>query len=185
MTGFSIPDNMAWGLGDDLWADFSTPEGWQLSDPLRTAYFSFFENETDAKDESIRLLEVMDAFAYLIIMGYASEKGSFQSVIRYYYTYGNFIMPHIFRYHENIGIHATLLYRLWRIRYELIIVGDIIPLMEKNAKYKWFMSRIDHLLCYEGAEITEASLKAYRKKLEKKLKEMQKEIEVFRKNSLK
>jgi predicted Fe-Mo cluster-binding NifX family protein len=53
----------------------------------------------------------------------------------------------------------------------------------ENA-YNYLRNRIAHLLCYEGTDITEASLKKYRKKLEKKLKEMQKEIEVFRKNSL-
>ena len=47
------------------------------------------------------------------------------------------------------------------------------------------MGRIDHLLCYEGTDISEASFKEYRKKLEGKLKEMQKEIAVFRKNGLK
>ena len=186
MTGFSIPDNMAWELGDDLWADFSTPEGWQLSDTLRKVYRSLFDNVDEARDELTRMIEVMDAFAYPIIMGYANETGSNQTAARLYITYGSFIMPEIFHVYINMGIHAKLLYRLWRIRLEIMVV-DNCSAESKYAEdmYNRLLERKDHLLCYEGTDISEASLKAYRKKLEKKLKEMQKEIEVFRKNSLK
>jgi hypothetical protein len=43
----------------------------------------------------------------------------------------------------------------------------------------------DFMLCFEGTEITPATLKQYEKKLEKELKKIEKEIEIFRKDRLK
>ena len=171
-----LSNSEIWVLGNGLWADASTPEGWQLTDTLRSVYSSLFDNNVEAMDELFRLIEVMDAFAYPIIMGYASDMGSYQSAIRQYSTFGNFILPFAFHMTPNIGLYAKLLYRLWRIRFEIIVVND--------GDFEYLRDRIDHLLCYEETDITEASIKEYRKKLEKKLKEVQKEIEVFRKNSL-
>ena len=182
MTGSTI--SKIERLGDKLWPDFSNPEKWELSDTLRVAYFSLFDSGTEAIYELIRTLEIMDDFAYPIIMGYASEIGSFRTSFRQYYPYSNFIMPHAFRVYKDLGVHAKLLYRLWRIRAEIIIIDRILPIYD-NDVHDEFIEERDKLLCYEGTDITEASLKKYRKKLEKKLKEMQKEIEVFRKNSLK
>jgi len=177
-----LSNSEIWVLGNGLWADASTPEGWQLTDTLRSVYSSLFDNNVEAMDELFRLIEVMDAFAYPIIMGYASDMGSYQSAIRQYSTFGNFILPFAFHMTPNIGLYAKLLYRLWRIRTEIMEIDSSIKIGD-NA-YNYLRNRIDHLLCYEGADISEASLKEYRKKLEKKLKEVQKEIEVFRKNSL-
>jgi len=173
-----------WLLGDGLWADFSTAEGWMLSDTLRKTYWSLFDNPTDTKEELMRMIETMDAFAYPIIMGYASETGSYQIAIRQYYTFSGFIMPYAFHEFPNIAIHAKLLYRLWRIRSEQMMV-DLALTGHYDDIFDSFKARIDHLLYYEETDITEASLKKYSKILDKKLKEMQKEIEVFRKNSLK
>ena len=171
-----------WIKGDGLWADLSTPEGWQLSDTLRKIYLSLFDNETDAREEFYRMVEIMDAYAYPIIMGYASEIGSLQSTMRQYYTCGNLIMSELFHNYKLIGIHAKLLYRLWRIRVEILAVDNII--ISGDSGFDEIRERKDHLLCYEETDVSEALLKAYRKKLEKKLKEMQKVIEVFRKNNL-
>jgi len=176
-------DNV-WLLGDGLWADASNPEKIPLVDTLFYVYWSLFDDKTVASDEVFRLIEAMDAFAYPVILGYASETGSYQSAMRQFYTYGNFIMPVAFHQTPFIGLHAKLLYRLWRIRFEILRVNNCIE--RKDALYyNRLIERKDHLLYYEGTDITEASLKEYRKKLEKKLKEVQKEIKVFRKNSLK
>ena len=176
-----LSKNDIWQLGDELWADFSTQEGFDQTDTLRTVFWSLYDNEGDAINEIIRMIEVMDDFAYPIIMGYASETGSYQSAMRQYHTYGNFIMPTAFHGTPLIGLHAKLLYRLWRIRNEILSIDNAI----NNNNFNWLMKRQDRLFCYEETDFSIASLKAYRKKLDGKLKEMQKEIEVFRKNSLK
>ena len=177
-----LSKNNVWMLGDGIWADASNPEKKQLFDTLSVVYWSLFNDKIDAVDELIRMIEAMDAFAYPIIMGYASETTSYQSVMRQYYTYGNFIMPFAFNQFPNIGLHAKLLYRLWRLRYEITLVDNSINSDEMRDMIR---KQVDHLLCYEGTDITEASLKEYRKKLNGKLKDVQKEIEVFRENSLK
>ena len=51
--------------------------------------------------------------------------------------------------------------------------------------YNHYRKRKDHMLCYEETDFSKASFQQYRKKLDGKLKEIQKEIEVFRKNSMK
>ena len=105
-------------------------------------------------------------------------------------------MPQAFHTFKEIGLHAKLLYRLWRIRYEIMVVDNYIAVAvesklneepsERLQKHeKKLRERIDHLLYYEETDISLASLQKYRKILDKKLSEMQKEIEVFRKNSLK
>jgi hypothetical protein len=186
----SFPIYDIWFLGDNFWADASTPEGYKLADTLRSTYYLLFESRTDATNEMIRMVEVMDAFAFPIIMGYASEEVSYQSVIRQYSTYSNFIMPSAFKVFQNIGANAKLLYKLWRIRLEILIIDTYITeyvSTQDSDVFNPLRERFDHMLCFEGTkeDISETSLKAYRKKLGKKLKEMQKEIAVFRKNSLK
>ena len=186
-----------WTLGDKIWADLSTPKGWDLSDTLRLVYDRLYSNDRDKMEpEYLRTLDILDAFAYPIIMGYASELGSYQGAVRQYYTYSNFIMSRAFHIYRNIGLHAKLLYRLWRIRYEIMVVDNYIAIAvesklgEEPSKRlddyeKMLRERIDHLLFYEEPDISLASFQKYRKTLDKKLSEMQKEIEVFRKNSLK
>ena len=175
------PLNEVWKAGDYMFADLSTEKGWNQTDTLRVIYLSLLDNdEYKMLDESVRMIEIMDAFAYPIIMGYASEMGSSQNVGRQFYTYGNFIIPQAFHVTPNIGFNAKLLYRLWRIRLEIAFVDQAI-----DGKYDLFKENIDRLLDYEAQDFTEASLKKHRKKLDKKLSETQKEIEVFRKSSLK
>ena len=178
-----LSQNEIWSQGNDLWADASNPEKYHLFDTLLRVHWSLFDDRTEANNEIIRMIEAMDAFAYPIIMGYASETGSYHNTMRQSYTYGNFIMPYAFHHTPLLGIHAKLLYRLWRIRFEIAGVNNCIEDFEKYSNN--LIKRKDHLLYYEETDITEASLKKYRKKLEKKLKEVQKEIEVFRKNNLK
>ena len=186
-----LSKNNVWVLGDGQWADISTPKGYEQTDTLRVVYLSLLDNQYVAyQEEVIQMIEVMDAFAYPIIMGYASETGSYQSVMRQYYTYGNFILSAAFYEFTLIGLHAKLLYKLWRIRFEqdsidrfidkhIATVSEHVDLSDRKGIEK------DHLLYYEETDFSIASLKAYRKKLDGKLKEVQKEIEVFRKNSLK
>jgi hypothetical protein len=186
----SFPISDLWRLGDDLWADFSTPAGYKLADTLRFTFFPLFDNQTELLNEFIKMLEVMDAFAYPIIMGYASEEGSFQSsVIRQYHSYSNILMSDAYHDFPDLGVHAKLLYRLWRIRYEILYFDNILTYGEESLSdsslYNHLKERIDHLLCYEETDFSVDSLKAHRKKLDKKLKEMRKEIAVFRKHSLK
>ena len=172
-------------IGDKIWADFSTSKGWELSDTLRVIYRSLFDDDyMKMFDDCLRMIDIMDAFAYPIIMGYASEVGSYKNVAGQFQTYGNYIMPNAFHTTPLIGLHAKLLYRLWRIRYELLVVNGCIEQIDDEFCNQLSV-RFDHLLYYEGSDISESSLKEYREKLEKKLKEVQKEIKVFRKNSMK
>jgi len=176
------PLNDVWMEGDKMFADLSTKKGWEQTDTLRGIYLSLFDNE-DKKttDDFLKMIEIMDAFAYPIIMGYASEMGSYQNTLSKFYTLGNFIMPIVFHQTPNVGLNAKLLYRLWRIRFEIRVIDHVI----NGGDYDWSENDIDRLLCFEETDFTEASLKRYRKKLDGKLSEMQKEIEIFRKNSLK
>ena len=188
LKSIPIPDKELWELGDRIWADFSTSKGFELSDSIRYFLYYFFNNFDEAKNNFVQMIDIMDAFAYPIIMGYASEFGSYQSVVRQYYMYSSFIMPEAFHTYKNIGHNSKLLYRLWRIRYEIMTIDNLLAEYANNSFDPLFIKeRFDHLLCFDGTkeDIYESSLKAYRKKLDKKLKEMQKEIEVFRKNSLK
>jgi hypothetical protein len=172
-------------LSDRLYADFSTLKGWEQSENLRVAYYSLFDNDTTKMfDDYLIMIDVMDAFAYPIIMGYANELGSYKNVMRQFYTYGTFLIPIAFHNSQKTGLHAKLLYRLWRIRLEIDAVDNVLRVNNEEG-YDLFRNSIDCLLYYEGTAISEASTKAYRKKLDKKLNEMQKEIEVFRKNSMK
>ncbi len=179
-----------WMHGDRLFPDFSTPVGWNSSqaDTLRLIYWSLFEDgiknneevRKGAKEELERMIDVMNSFAYPIIMGYASEMGSYQNVARQYYTYGAFIMPVAFNGYPNIGFHAKLLYRLWRVRFELLVVNSCLI----SKDFKFIEKKLGNMLCFEETEVSEATLKKYRKKLDGELKKMQKEIEEFRKISL-
>ena len=186
LTDSPIED--VWMLGDRIWADFSTSKGREMADTLLVTFNSLYDNDrTKVFPEYIRMIEIMDAFAYPIIMGYASEESSCLSTMRQYYAYSNFIMPEAYNTFRNIGIHAKLLYRLWRIRYEIMVIDTYVSSFESLADIDLsrFKERQDHLLCYEEADISKASLQKYRKKLDKRLNEMRKEIEVFRKSSLK
>jgi len=182
-----LKETALYGKTGTLWfagrsyPDMTTPKGYELTDTLRTVYFSLFDDRAKAFEDFEKTLNILDAFAYPIIMGYASETGSFQSAIKEYYTYGNFIMPIAFHAqgYKYMGNSAKLLYRLWRVKSELLTVFNMdIEDLKKNFS-------INDLLCFDGTEITPASLEQYREKLEKELKKIQKEIEVFRKNSLK
>ena len=94
----SSPLNDVWLAGDGLWADFSTQKGWDQTDTIRVIYFSLLDNDGHKmNDDVIRMIDIMDAFAYPIIMGYASEFGSYQNVIRQFHTYSCFIIPIAFR----------------------------------------------------------------------------------------
>ena len=174
-----------WRLGDDIWADASTPKGWELTDTLRIVFSALFDNNTDASNEIIRLIDLLNTFAYPIIMGYASEFGSYQSAVFQYYAYASFIMPWAFHYFQNLGVHAKLLYRLWRLRTEIMIIDNILG-YEGDFDYvqNVLMEREAHLLYFEGTDFSEASLRRYRRVLDRKLREMQREIRVFRRNSL-
>ena len=162
------------------WPDMTTSQGFELSDTLRIIYWSLCDsNQLKMTIDFEKTLAILDAFAYPIIMGYASETGSYQSVIKEYYTYGNYILPIAFHEpgYKYMGNYAKLLYRLWRVKSELQFLASMdIEFVTKN---------INNMLCFEGTEITPVSLKQYEKKLEKELKKIQKEIEVFRENSLK
>jgi len=181
-------DNM-FVAGDRLWPDASDTAKYHLTDTLRTIYWSLFETEAAPMAELIRLIETMDAFAFPIIMGYASEEISYQSAMRQFYTYGNFVMPQLFKWKMFIGVYAKPLYKLWRIRFEIMNIDLAIKLLEEEGDEKILqedlIERKDYLICYKAPDFSLASLKAYRKTLDKKLREAQKEIERIRENSLK
>jgi hypothetical protein len=182
-----LSNSKVWTLGDGTWPDLSTPESWQITDTLRKVFFSLFDNDVEAENELIRLIEVMDAFAYPIIMGYASEEISFLSGMRQFYTYGNFVLPYVFRDNMFIGVHAKLLYRLWRIKSEIWAMDrckDMGWKFEERVKNQ-IMSGQELMLAYEEPDFSDASLMKHREKLEKKIKDVQKEIEDYRKKSLK
>jgi hypothetical protein len=187
MNRSPLSKNEVWILGDKTWPDISTSEGWQLTDTLRKVYWKLFDNQSNADDERIRLIEVMDTFAYPIIMGYASEEISFLSGMRQFYTYGNFVLPDVFRKNLFIGVHAKLLYKFWWMKMEIWIVDKCIENDWKYDEMKQnpFMSGADLIFNYEEPDFSKASLMKHRKKLEGKLKEVQKEIENYRKKSLK
>lgn len=168
-------------LGDSHYPDFSTNEGWNASEPLRIGFWNHFEDKDEARKEFFRLLEVLDSFAYPIIMGYANESGSFNMVARLYYSYSAFIMPDAFREMPNIGHHAKLLYRLWRIRSEKLFIQTVI-----NTKNEGTMREIPvkSLLYYGDKDVSFPRLEKYQNTLDQKIKEMKKEIERFRKKAI-
>jgi hypothetical protein len=170
-------------FADKLWPDFSTPEGFNASDTLRYIYWSFFMDESKLREDFDKTLSILDAFAYPIVMGYASEIGSFQSAKLEYFSYGAFIMPFAFSGFPHLGHHAKLLHRLWRVRGELMIIPNLDLNEDRNIEF--LTKNINNMLCFEGTEITHASIKQYEKKLDKELKKIQKEIGDFRKSSLK
>jgi len=169
-----------WFSGN-LWPDLTTLQGYNSSDTLQIIYRSLFVDKLDLFNDFEKTLAIMDDFSYPIIMGYASDLGSFQNTIKEYYSYGNYIIPialHSSGY-KHVGNCAKLLYKLWRIRAEIIILKDYDFAYIKKEANK------NNLLCFDETEITPASIERYIKKLEKELKKIQKEIEEFRKNSLK
>jgi len=183
LTEVKLYDSDVLYLANGTWPDFSTAEGRNSADTLRTAYESLFSNETEMGSDLLRTIDVLDVFAYPIIMGYASEMGSFQSVMREYSLFSNFMMPYAFN-NMPVGHHAKLLYRLWRARIEYVFLVE----KDLSAEYLKELNKPEHiktLLCFDEAEVTPEALKRYGKKLEKEIKKIQKEIEAFRKNSLK
>ena len=85
-------------------------------------------------------------------------------------------------------VGTLLLYKLWRILFEMVGVDYAIKAFEQEDSEgvsNELKKQIDRMLCYEETDVSEALFKQYRKKLDKKLKETQREIEGFRKNSLK
>ena len=170
-------------FSDKIWPDFSTSKGWEASDTLQRIYWSLFEDKLKVLEDYEKSLAILDAFAYPIIMGYANEFGSFQSVIREYYMYSNYIMPYAFKTYVHIGHHAKLLHRLWRVRTEQVLLKN--PYIDESQIVNTLAENINNLLCFEGTEVTPESLKQYEKKLEEELKKIQKEIKFFRKNSMK
>ena len=164
-------------FADRSWPDFSTIEGYEKTDSLRKIYYALFDgDQSKAFDDYLYTIDVMDAFAYPIIMGYANETGSFVSVYREFMWYGNYMMPYAFHNFINTGPHAKLLHRLWRVKSELFFIP--------RWNLEHLQNNLDQLLCFEGTEVTPASIKQYEKKLRKELKKIQKEIVEFRKISL-
>lgn len=170
-----------YSLGDRSYPDFSTKEGLIAADTLRVTFWRLFENETEAKKEFFRLIDVLNTFAYPIIMGYANEEGSYQMVIRQYYSYGAFIMPDVFHELPNIGHHAKLLFRLWRIKSEIMYVDNLVKQDQETIDN---IMKNNNFLYFEGTDTSPAALKRYKKVVESKLKEMKKEIEKFREKSM-
>lgn len=187
-----IASNNIWTLSDGLNPDFSTPEGWNSSraDSLMNIFRSLFEDDSksfeEVKKEAVseleRMIDVMDAFAYPIIMGYANEIGSFHSVSRQFYTYGAFIMPKAFSTYKNIGIHAKLLYRLWRVRFEQIAVNNLLSRIGENDIYFTSEQRNDYLFLNEN-KVSKKTLIRYNKRLDAEIKKIKKEIDAFRKSN--
>ena len=172
---YEKPDELR--FSDQIWPDFSKPENWKNGDTLSYIYWSLFEDEEKFHEDFRKTISILNSFAYPIIMGYASEMGSFQNAILEFFTYSNFIMPLAFREYKHIGHHAKLLYRLWVYKAEQqFLPNEDIEKIKRN----W-----SKMLLYDGTEYTPASLKQYEKKLEEELKKIQKEIEVFRESSLK
>ena len=181
-------------LAGRQWPDFTTTKGYELSDTLRKRYESLFEgNGYKLAEDFEKTLAILDAFAYPIIMGYASEIGSMVSVPKEFVTYGNYIIPRAFHHggYALMGSNAKLLHRLWRVRGELGIIKLVshsqieVVLEKQRLDFNPTGEITDFMLCFEGTEITPATLKQYEKKLEKELKKIEKEIKEFRKMSLK
>ncbi len=180
--------------GDKISPDFSIPKGWgsPQADTLFSIFKSLFEDgikdkkevRKKVREEIERMIDVMNTFAYPIIMGYASEMGSFQNAAGQYHACGAFIMPTAFKTYQHIGLHAKLLYRLWRIRIELVLINSRLENPQEEIFKLIEETELDNMLCFEGTEVTEASLKKYSKKLDGELEKMQKEIEDFRKLGL-
>ena len=178
----------ALAFSDWLLPDFSVPENFKFADTLIYVYWSICDGEQlKLREDFEQTLSILNDFAYPIIMGYASEKGSFQNAFKEYCSYCNYIMPYAFKEYVNMGHHAKLLYRLWRVRFEQLAVQNPQKFIEhlEEAQQTYSGNFTDYMLCFEGTEITPSSLEKYGKKLDKELIKIQKEIEVFRKNSLK
>jgi hypothetical protein len=176
-------NTFALNQADFLWPDFTTTKGYDATENLRNLYHSYFEDGNKTRQDIEKSLSIFDAFAYPIIMGYANELGSYEMVSLEFNTYTNFYMPMFFRGFPKLGKHIKLLHRLWRVRHEQTIFQHIDH--NNDSFIKVLNENINNLLCFEGTEVTPASLKQYEKKLEKELKKIQKEIKVFRKNNSK
>ncbi|WP_101688987.1 hypothetical protein [Dysgonomonas massiliensis] len=188
-----IGDDNVWIFGDQFHPDFSKAEGWNSprADSLLIIFVSLYKEEETKASQKIsqevqheieRMIDVMDAFAYPIIMGYASEVGSSKSVLRQYYTYGSFIMPIAFSNYKHIGLYAKLLYRLWRIRYEQEVLS-VMLLNIDGYGINGLISEKDNLLFFDENEITESSLRRYIKTLDKEINKVKEEIDDFRKQN--
>lgn len=187
-----LATNNVWTFGDRFNPDFSVSEGWSSSraDTLLIVFASLYKDETkspktvnrELQTEIERIIDEMDAFAYPIIMGYANEVGSSRSILRQYYSYGSFVMPIAFSQYKHIGVHAKLLYKLWRIRYEQEIINGVLLSLDKNRMNSLIPEK-DSFLFFEENEITESSLRRYVKILDKEINKMKKEIDNFRKQN--
>ncbi len=169
-------------FSDRLWPDFSKPENWEKTEILRNRYYLLFNDGVKWREDEEKSIAIFNAFAYPVIMGYASEIDSYESVILEFNSYGNIVMITAFQGYPKIVPHAKLLYKLWRIRDEQRMIKSMD--LNDNEYVKFLTENINNLLCFEGTEFTPATLKRYEKKLEKELKKVQKEIEVFRKSRL-
>ncbi len=187
MASTTMGDAGKWLKANGVWPDFETYRGRQAYNetlaPVYVSLFGFADTVTmsDVRmlSEHLRLVDAMDAFAYPIIMGYANEWESFQIASREMMLSGNLAIPQVIYSTPNVGHYARRLYKLWRIRFEIINIDEWI--VSGNPE----LFPVDRAFCYEGTEVTEASLKKYRRKIERMLKETQKEIKEFRKNNLK
>ncbi len=187
MASTTLGDVSKWLKADGMWPDFETDHGHQAyMETLAPVYISLlgFADTVTISDvrvlsEHLRLVDAMDAFAYPIIMGYANEWEAFQIASREMMLSGNLAIPQVIYSTSNVGHYARRLYKLWRIRFELLQIDGVIASGHPEV------FSVDRAFCYEGMEVTEASLKKYRRKIERMLKETQKEIKEFRKNNLK
>ena len=173
-------------LSEGLLPDLSTPEGREASDTLRRIYLSLFDGDSNKwREDFDKTIGILNDFAYPIIMGYASEFGSYESVWRDFNRYGNYVIAGAFRNMFLPYTHVRLLYRLWRVKTEQIYISHLISMNFEGAMPIEKLGGGITLSYYEGTEVTLASVKQYEKKLQKELKQIQKEIEEFRKSSMK
>ncbi len=187
MVSTSMGDAAKWQKADGIWPDFETERGRRVYEetlaPVYVSLFGFADtvamNDVGMLSEHLRLVDAMDAFAYPIIMGYANEWETFQIALREMMLSGNLAIPQVIYSTPNVGLYARRLYKLWRIKIEIQSIDAYISSGHPES------FSVDRAFCYEGTEVTEASLNKYRRKIEKMLKETQKEIKEFRKNNLK
>jgi hypothetical protein len=96
------------------------------------------------------------------------------------------VLPRLFRSDTFVGKHAKLLYKLWRIKLEILIIEswEYEKTVEENV-HNQFACGKELLLSYEEPDFSKASLLKHKKKMENRLKEVQKEVDAYRKKNLK
>lgn len=167
-------------IADGVWPDCSTEEGRKYADTLVAIYNSLFETKQERLDDTERLMSNLDAFAYPIIMGYASEASSFKSEAGIYVLLSNYIMPIAFKEYRLAAPYAKLLYRLWRAKLGVIIVERIL----REGVDSLILEQNKNSLLDVGDDLSVSGLEKYNNKLKKEVKEIKKEIEKFRKECL-